>query len=142
MGYSERSIWVANCPSQPPNSVLAPISAPEHMVLFAPLAPIHCLFKSEFQFQAKNIRSRKTEGQQTKLQICYLLLHPISARLVLPREGHRIAGRQGDRTTPTSVQGLNCSINFCKASPAPCSALASALRQEPGSSKICREPEA
>lgn len=105
IGYSECSIWVANCPSQPPNSVPAPISAPEHMVLLAPLAPIHFLFKTEFQFQPKNIRSRKIEEQRTKLQICFLLLQPISARLFLPMEGHHIAGHQGDRMTLLSIQG-------------------------------------
>lgn len=88
-GYSERSICAANCPRRPTNSNPAPIQAPEHMVLLAPLSPIHFLFKSIFPFQAKNIRSRKTEEQQTKLQICLLLLHPNSARLFLPMEGHQ-----------------------------------------------------
>lgn len=55
----------------------------------APLSPIHFLFKSKFPFQAKNIRSRKTVEQQTKLQICLLLLHPNFARLFLPMEGHQ-----------------------------------------------------
>lgn len=67
---------MANCPSQPPNSVPAPILAPEHMVLLAPLAPIHVLFKSKFQSQAKNIRSRKPEEQQLQLQICFLFCTP------------------------------------------------------------------
>lgn len=88
MGYWERSICAANCPRRPTDSNPAPIQAPEHMVLLAPLSPIHFLFKSKFPCQAKNTRSRKTAEQKTKLQICLLLLHPNFARLFLPMEGH------------------------------------------------------
>lgn len=88
-GYSERSICAANCPRRPTDSNPAPIQAPEHMVLLAPLSPIYFLFKSKFPFQAKNIRSRKTVEQQTKLQICLLLLHPNFARFFLAMKGHQ-----------------------------------------------------
>lgn len=86
-GYSERSICTANCPHRPTDNNPAPIQDPEHMVLLAPLSPIHFLFKSKFPFQAKNIRSRTTAEQQTKLQICLLLLHPNFAKLFLSMEG-------------------------------------------------------
>lgn len=88
-GYSERSICAANCPRRPTDSNPAPIQAPEHMVLSAPLSPIHFLFKYKFPFQDKNTRSRKTVEQQTKLQICLLLLHTNLARLFLPMEDHQ-----------------------------------------------------
>lgn len=66
-GRPECSIWAAKCSSQPPNSIPAPIQAPEHMVLLALLAPSHFGLKPKFQLQVKNIRSREREEQHSDL---------------------------------------------------------------------------
>lgn len=119
-GRSERSIWAAKCPSQPANSFPAPIQAPEHMVLLAPHALSHFGLKPKFQLQAKNIRSRGREEQQTSD-----LLFGFVADLCRCRDG----------MTLVSVQGPNHSINSCKAQLCSCfcpEAAAPGLQNLPG----------